>query len=310
MADLPLTDVPPTYPPPESLTVESHPVPNIYIACTTILIYDWMCTLDQEVSYVWSSSWTTGKLLFIINRYLPFFGVSVSVAAQSTLIPPAECLMRYKLVSWLTLFSVHLSEVILMLRTYAIWERRRGVLVSLIILFLGTAIPAAVFWQFELNSMEFGKQLSSDGMGCSNVHASEFTIWAYLMVAISETAIAILTAIRAYRDLRWSHQPWIVQLYQDGMLFYVYLLAISLANMLLPILTRHVSRGPTDYSCRCIPPSAQLVLHSVLCTRVLLFLRRQLVRGNTQDSLSSGVNHSRFVFALGSRRDEQSGDIQ
>ncbi|KAJ6590408.1 hypothetical protein DFH09DRAFT_1139311, partial [Mycena vulgaris] len=125
-------------------------------------VYDWMCTLDQEVSYVWNSSRTTGKLLFIINRYLPFVVVSVSV----------ECLTRYKLISWLTVFGVHLSEVILMLRTYAIWERRRGVLVFLIILFLGTAIPAAVFWQIELNSTSKCRPR----FGCSIVYASPITI--------------------------------------------------------------------------------------------------------------------------------------
>ncbi|KAJ6590404.1 hypothetical protein DFH09DRAFT_1139297 [Mycena vulgaris] len=287
--------------PVDALNFEGRVVPITHIAFLTILVYDWMCTLDQEVSYVWNSSWTTGKLLFIINRYLPFVVVSVSVAGQHTLIRPAECLTRYKLVSWLTLFGVHLSEVILMLRTYAIWERRRGVLVFLIILFLSTAIPAAVFWKSGLNFTEFEEFSFSEG--CSILDASRITIWAYLMVVISETAIAILTAIRAYRDLCWSRQPWIVQLYQDGMLFYVYLLAISLANILIPILT------PVSSAAVLLPP-AQLVLHSVLCTRVLLFLRRQLARGNTQDSLSSGVNHSRLVFAPGSRQDEQSRDIQ
>ncbi|KAJ6590392.1 hypothetical protein DFH09DRAFT_205088 [Mycena vulgaris] len=186
-----------------------------------------------------------------------------------------------------------------MLRTYAIWERRRAVLVFSIVLFLGTAIPAAVIWQIELNSVEY---LASDGMGCSIIHAGAIIIFAYLMVVISETAIAILTAIRAYRDLCWSHQPWIVQLYQDGMLFYVYLLAISVGNILVPI------SAPSRFSNWLLP--VQLVLHSVLCTRVLLFLRRQLAHGSTHGSLSSGVNHSALVFEPGSLRDEQSRDIQ
>ncbi|KAJ6590409.1 hypothetical protein DFH09DRAFT_1139316 [Mycena vulgaris] len=114
----------------------------MYIISMTILVYDWMCTLDQEVSY--------------------------------------KCLPRYKLVSWLTVFGVHLSEVILMLRTYAIWERRRGVLVFLILLFLGTAIPAAVFWQIELYS---------------NAHGNPDTIWAYLMVGCSSMSTSSVSII-------------------------------------------------------------------------------------------------------------------
>ncbi|KAJ6461970.1 hypothetical protein DFH09DRAFT_1228543 [Mycena vulgaris] len=238
MADLPLEDL---------LSLETSLIHYMSIACMTILVYDWMCTLDQE-----------------------------------------ECLTWYKLISCARYIITHHYMLILMLRTYAIWERRRGVLVFLIVLFLGTVIPAAVFWQIELNSTSKNPLFSA---GCSIVDASPITIWAYLMVVISETGILHIILV----VLIFNQHTAIVHASSSH--------SISLANMLLPIL----ARSPLSAA---LLPSPQLVLHSVLCTRVLLFLRRQLVRGNTQDSLSLGINHTGLVFALGSCRDEQSRDIQ
>ncbi|KAJ7128660.1 hypothetical protein C8R44DRAFT_873354 [Mycena epipterygia] len=224
-------------------------VPNTLLACATVLVYDWLCTLDQEISHVWARPWSTGTLFFVFNRYLPFIDVLISLSgaptpftyylrlsrltAKLTRISPEQCLTRFKFVGWLTIFGIFLSEVILMLRTYALWERKRGVLISLTILSVCTVIPTAVFVQLELASLEY---VPTDGVGCSLAKASSIIIFAYLMLMISETTIVVLTTIKACQALRHSRQPWLVQLYRDGILFYVYLLAISLANILVPIL--------------------------------------------------------------------------
>ncbi|KAJ6461971.1 hypothetical protein DFH09DRAFT_1114070 [Mycena vulgaris] len=157
-----------TGPPVDTLaTFEVRLVPNTYIACMTIL-----------VSYVWKSSWKTGKLLFIINRYLPFVVVSVSVVGMSHAVQAYIMAHRIRRASLRSDFNVpHLRNL---------GTQARGAHFFSIILFLGTAIPAAVFWQIELRSMEY---FASDEMACSIVYASPITIWAYLMVAISETGI-------------------------------------------------------------------------------------------------------------------------
>ncbi|KAJ7465595.1 hypothetical protein FB451DRAFT_1402619 [Mycena latifolia] len=191
--------------------LETILVPYTLCACATILVYDWMCTLDQEISYVWSGPRSMGTLLFVLNRYLPF------IDTKMTRIPPEDCLTRNKIVGWLTVLGILISEVILMLRTYAIWERRRGVLTSLSILGACTLITTTVICQLELASLEY---VPTDGLGCKLARASSVVIFAYLMFIISETTIVVMTVIKAYRD-------W--------MLFYAYLLGISIANILVPI---------------------------------------------------------------------------
>ncbi|KAJ6546186.1 hypothetical protein DFH09DRAFT_649023 [Mycena vulgaris] len=284
--------------------MSSHPlsearlVPSTLCACATVLVYDWMCTLDQEISCVWSRPRTLGTLFFVFNRYLPF--IDVFLCLSGTRISAEQCLTRFKIVGWFTVIGIFLSEVILMLRTYALWERRRGALISLSILSTCTVISTAVFTHLELASLEY---LPSEGVGCQLEMASSIVIYAYLTLMISETselrafrastmcslpfsAIVIMTVIKAYRDLRRSRQPWLVQLYHDGMLFYVYLLAISLANILVPVL------APSMFSNWLATP--QRVLHSVLCTRVLLLIRGRVARGSGPQSVS--VNDTGLIY--------------
>ncbi|KAF9244165.1 hypothetical protein BU15DRAFT_71728 [Melanogaster broomeanus] len=42
------------------------------IACFTLLVYDYVLTLGQEVEHFWTGSWTSSRILFLLNRYIPF----------------------------------------------------------------------------------------------------------------------------------------------------------------------------------------------------------------------------------------------
>ncbi|TFK35846.1 hypothetical protein BDQ12DRAFT_687662 [Crucibulum laeve] len=124
-------------------------------------------------------------------------------------------------------------------------------------------------WALYIQSLQY---VQSDRPGCRLGAASPIIIVAYVLLVLSETTMAILTGIKAYKHLRHSQSPWVIQLYKDGLLFYVYLLAISLANVLVPIL------APRIFANWLATP--QRVLHSVLCNRVLLLILRQRSASN------------------------------
>ncbi|KAF7334650.1 hypothetical protein MVEN_02295500 [Mycena venus] len=286
--------------------VEARLVPSTLCACATILVYDWICTLDQEITHVWSRPWSMGTLFFGLNRYLPFVDISVGLSAKLMLVSPEGCLVRNKIVAWLSVMGIFLSEVILMLRTFAIWERKGIVFVLLTFLAASTAVSTVAFTQLELASLEY---VPTTGVGCKLAKASSVIIFAYSILMISETTIVILTAVKAYRDLRRSRQPWLVQLYRDGILFYFYLLSISLANILVPLLapvspefqplgTPLTKEGLQSMFANWLA-SPQRVLHSVLCTRVLLLIRGQAVRERPLDEsvALSGYTNGTLVFA-------------
>ncbi|KAF8170629.1 hypothetical protein K438DRAFT_204765 [Mycena galopus ATCC 62051] len=133
-------------------------------------MYDFACTFDQEILYVWPRPWSMSTALFVFNRYLPFVDTFLSLSAKFTRISPEQCLMRNEIVAWLSVFGILLSEgkigagprsipihgellAILMLRTYAIWERNRSVLIFLCVLAVAVSVPTAVLVNMETRSL-------------------------------------------------------------------------------------------------------------------------------------------------------------
>ncbi|KAF8152304.1 hypothetical protein B0H34DRAFT_112122 [Crassisporium funariophilum] len=270
--------------------LDTQLVQSTLIACATLLVYDLLCTLDQEVTYVWASPWSLGTVLFFLNRYLPFIDTFLSLNLKFSVNTPEICLRHFTVVTWLILSGILTSEVILVLRTYALWERRRSILILLSVSSAVCFIPAIVITHLEIQSLRY---VSSDLPGCRLGAASPIIIVAYILLVLSETVMAVLTAIKAYRHLQFSQSPWVVQLYQDGLLFYFYLLAISIANVLVPILAPvrpNSNEFPENlkYFLFCFVKrifanwlaTPQRVLHSVLCNRVLLLILKQRSASN------------------------------
>ncbi|CAA7269379.1 unnamed protein product [Cyclocybe aegerita] len=235
------------------------------VACMTLLIYDYICTLDQEVAYVWKNfQWSVGVVLFLLNRYLPFIDTFVSLRLKLSYVTPETCDTQFKVVSWFIVTGIIISETILLLRTYALWERKRWVVILLAVTATAAFIPAIVITQLEILSLRY---VQNDFPGCRVSQASPIVIVAYILLMVLETTMAVLTGIKAFRHLRHSNSPWVVQLYRDGLMFYVYLTCISIANVLVPIL------APRTFSNWLATP--QRVMHSVLCTRVLFLILKQ-----------------------------------
>jgi len=272
--------------PDETAVLKARLIPSTLVACCTILAYDWLLTLDREVAAIWSRPRSLGTIIFLLNRYIPFVDVIISTISRFQYLSAEECLARNQFVGWMSLIGICISEGILMLRTYAIWARSRSVMIILCSVWACTVIPALAVTQIELASLVY---VQAPGPGCSLAKAGTIIIFAYILLMLSETTIFVLTALRAYRDLRNRsvHRGWVIQLYKDGLFFYVYLLAISVANVLVPIL------GP-EYMANWLA-SPQRVLHSVLTTRVLLLIRGQLAavrRFENVPSLGGGLELS------------------
>ncbi|KAH6885572.1 hypothetical protein BKA70DRAFT_113605 [Coprinopsis sp. MPI-PUGE-AT-0042] len=45
---------------------------KVDVSSLTLAIYDYVCTLKEEVGYMWTSQWSLGLCMFFLNRYLVF----------------------------------------------------------------------------------------------------------------------------------------------------------------------------------------------------------------------------------------------
>ncbi|KAF9260336.1 hypothetical protein L218DRAFT_962658 [Marasmius fiardii PR-910] len=235
-------------------------IPANFIVSGTLLLYDYLCTLEQELAYVWSRPWSLGSLMFLLNRYLPFVDTFLNFGINFGTMNAQQCLRATHATIWLIYVGMSLSELILMLRTYGLWERSRSILLALSITAVLLLIPGVIIVRMETRSFRFE---DTTAIGCRATAASNIVFIAYVLLLVYEIIVAGLTVVKGYRHLRRTSSPWVIQMYQDGILFYVYLVALSIGNILSSVI--NPGMGPWLVS-------LQRVLHSLLANRVFFVM--------------------------------------
>ncbi|TDL23408.1 hypothetical protein BD410DRAFT_159532 [Rickenella mellea] len=231
-----------------------------------LLVYDYLFTFEREVVHVWTQKWTWGKILFILNRYLPFCDTFLAVHLLTMESSSKACLNGYKAYTWLVVFGIMTAEFILMMRTCALWSFNRSVMFGLAVMALVLYTPAVVIIQIEIRSFEY----FGSPTGCVRGKTQSPIIFlAFVLLVISETVLVIMTVLRVWKlikEVRRGRSRLLITMYHDGLIYYLYLFGMSLLNLIIPL------AAPPDFSHLLVTP--QRVLHSILCTRVLLHIRQ------------------------------------
>ncbi|EJD00468.1 uncharacterized protein FOMMEDRAFT_169913 [Fomitiporia mediterranea MF3/22] len=243
-------------------------------AFSALLVYDvFFVTFYKEVLLIWPSRWNFVKILFFLNRYLPFVDTFLSLHLLTGKSTDRGCLLGFQTVTWLIVIGIIISEMILMVRTYAIWGQNRIILYILIFMSAGVFIPGIIVTQFEVQSFAYVAM----PRGCSQSKpASSIIFVAFLLLILCETTIVAMTLIRARQHYisREIRSPLIKQLYKDGLFYYVYLLTFSIVNVITAL------AAPPAFANWLTTP--QRVVHSLLCTRVLLHIRSHNTTPDTE----------------------------
>ncbi|KAF9651008.1 hypothetical protein BDM02DRAFT_1012765 [Thelephora ganbajun] len=216
------------------MVARHDPLSALLFACVTLLVYDYTLTFQQEVELVWKRRWGLGTVLFVFNRYSPFIESIISLSIRFFFLGPQMCKKLTAVLTWFIVLGLLTSEFILMLRTYAIWDRSRKALYVLLATGTLVSVLGIVSTEMELRSIKWA-DVPDGGAGCYFSEASTIIFLAYISLLICETTIAVMTAIKALSHLRRSHSDFVVTLYRDGFLFYLYCIGISLLNIILTV---------------------------------------------------------------------------
>ncbi|KAL5480477.1 hypothetical protein ACEPAI_1747 [Sanghuangporus weigelae] len=251
-------------------TLQHNRLSNYVDVCScTILIYDYLLTFNAERTLIWPSSWSTTKTLFLLTRYAPF--IDITIILWQLLKPhmsPKDCDFVYKSTGWLLLTGILIAEIILMLRTWAVYEQRRAIAIGLVIWTILTWVPNMVSLGIFLDSLRYGPlPITVPGSGCHVVSGSPivFVSWALLM--IFEAAILILMIIKSVKNYRNHRNSFVFKaVFRDGSIFYLYLFVLSMANVIV-ILTSSADLIN-------LLSVIERVIHSVLTARIILNLRK------------------------------------
>ncbi|KIJ41009.1 hypothetical protein M422DRAFT_31917 [Sphaerobolus stellatus SS14] len=249
----------------------------------TILLYDYILSLPSEKRYIWSSHLGIGKCLYLLSRYLVFMDVTLSFILHSApTMTPETCTTLFKFIAGLNTAGILISEISLAYRTWVLWDTSRTMgilLLGLVVVLGGVGLGlSTVTSTVSLENMKFPTPPVPAHVSCWEVSPLERLSFSmcYLVVALGETALISLTVYRLKSQGHCITLTTIMKrpslgavLCRDGIMYYAYILAISIFNLFSIIFTEFQ------------PLLIQRVLHSVFISGMFLHLRE------TGDSIAS-----------------------
>lgn len=251
------------------------------VASATFLTYDYLLMLPTEVQYVWQVKWGVGKVLYLLSRY-PLLLVSLVELHRITshVASEKECRVLYSLIYHTMAFATMISEIILIIRVWALWQRRIWVIVVLGSILIAGMITAAILAEGALRGVAVisnYRVVSLSYPACLNVSKGRrMSIILYIIIMVNGTAAFLLMVIDGIRSRRYlrhgsvQNSSMMYTFYKDGLLYFAALLATSIINTTVSL------TQPLEYANLLL--SAQTSLHSVLSTRMLLNLRHSAQR--------------------------------
>lgn len=130
------------------------------LASSTIIIWDHLSTLDQEVELIWNAQWSIGKCLFIINRYYALCCVIFNnYALFTTTLTDSFCLQWFHWQGWTGLVTCMIAEIILQVRLYALYFLNKRILAIMATGFVASSVASAVILATALSGIKAGSHV-------------------------------------------------------------------------------------------------------------------------------------------------------
>ncbi|KAL5494760.1 hypothetical protein ACEPAI_222 [Sanghuangporus weigelae] len=231
--------------------------------------YDYLLTFEDERTLMWTRRWSPTKGLFFMTRYLPFIDLSITASHHFRKgMTPAACNLAYQIAGckWLIDIGFLTAECILLIRTWAIWNRGRWI--GLVLIFWAALALVANFVVMGLFMKSIGFSALPTGLsGCLVTSGNSLIMGVWIILMVYEAGIVVLMVLKGvqlYREL--GRTGLFLAVFRDGAIFYVYIFVLSVANVIV------VSRLSRDLST--MLASIERVLHSILTQRLLFALRR------------------------------------
>jgi len=276
-----------------------HIVEALFVSTVMLLVYDWLLMLSKEVQYVWRSSWNYTKVLYLMARYTPFAAMALMVRNQLAFdASPESCQKAVRTACWISFVGVDVTEIIIFIRTYAVWNKDKRVGIGLALLWVGVQIPTGILAEKFLDTLDFIQNPYPDLFrGCLALSATKTIYSSWVMFVLMEGIVLALMVTSALRTYRKNTSKFMNVIYMDGIRFSLYMFCVTVVNVVTTIYL------PIDFIA--IGSCLEIVLHSILACRLVIGLREASKSpGRISDAfeLSDMPNEGTVVFARMTRR--------
>ncbi|KAN0118131.1 hypothetical protein V8E52_005392 [Russula decolorans] len=255
---------------------------DLEVAGATLIYYDWLLTSSDELDWLWRRGKSIyARVLFILARYPALANAII------TLIPERITLRNISI--YLSVVTIICSELVLAMRTWAVWQGSRWILAFLIISAIVCAAPAIAIIQRDMFTtvvVPIATTSTTGSMQQCRVSLSAVTrAWVvpYIGIMMFEVVVLVLTLYKVLQCYRLQVIPTpksklLEALWIDGIMYFVFMLLLGMLNVVLAL---HVS----DSQVRIGFTQLQTMIHSILSTRIVLHTGRVLRKGDADTQL-------------------------
>jgi len=245
----------------------------VNLIAVTLLVYDTLLTLGDEILYIWRVKWTFIKCVYIASKYLAFVdGVLMLLFLFDTNLDHVTCFTLYSATTYVIIAGIVLAEIILLMRTCALWGLSRYILWYLILIDLAAVTVSVVKLRssFHGNKLEFVPSPIPTIRPCFPVFQDTVVDNIYvdfICVMAIELNVLILTFWRGFLHWKRSTNPLIYVFYRDGVVYLVCLVAISATNVVF-----FLTQNTNFYWNVMLEP--QRIVHAILAAHMIINVRR------------------------------------
>ncbi|KAF8124274.1 hypothetical protein K438DRAFT_1051589 [Mycena galopus ATCC 62051] len=199
---------------------------SLSFVSATLFLFDYCITFLDELRFVWFQRHSTSTILFWVARY-----AGMASAIVTLIQTPTTSLILANMSTALRVIAIVAAEV----RTWAIWERKRYILVFLCLVSAAALAGNAILIIRGVNGTH---AQSSDGDYSVIVDtSSQAYLIPYVVVIAYETITMTLSAARI---LKWRSQinpstqtALLDTLWNDGLMYFTWMITLGIANILM-----------------------------------------------------------------------------
>ncbi|KAG1799955.1 uncharacterized protein BJ212DRAFT_144962 [Suillus subaureus] len=202
------------------------------MSTATFWTYDFVCSLHEELTFLLRSRRTKVKGLYIIARYVPFVLIILDLCLTLTQNEnPKKCKILDNIFSIFGMMSLTFSECFFILRTYALWNNNRIVLVAMLSALFATIVSSISLLLAGGITSEVTASAISGIPGCSRTpHGIRFL--PFMLTFVCQLGLVCLTIISVIQSWRSAKGPLYAMPVKHNIFYYACGLLFSAVNIL------------------------------------------------------------------------------
>ncbi|KAJ7760876.1 hypothetical protein DFH07DRAFT_816050 [Mycena maculata] len=210
---------------------------SVDVGMLTALTYDTLLNIDQEYRFVWKYPWSPIKWLYLWARYSPFIDTALGVHIRTQLfVDPTTCHIVTSFVRIFAVLGTIITEMILTIRTYALYEKSLSLLIFLAAMWL--AIGGLNIWALVKWTTSLGPVALSPAGSCFLDSPTNIGTVCYFSLLFGETVVVLLTVWKGIRTFwlsrsAYRHSQLMINFYRDGIMFYLAIFVILVVDSIL-----------------------------------------------------------------------------